>query len=81
MDILDFFRFFLKIFYDFLDFLNCVDFLRFSGSFRIFFRDFWTLFKVTIRLLINVPEVTTEHQKWLEISTNSVKSITLLILL
>ena len=31
-------------------------------------------FSKLLRLLINITEITTEHQKWLKISTNSVKS-------
>ena len=37
--------------------------------FGIFFGFFWKL----LRLLLKVTEVTTEHQKWPEISTNSIK--------
>ena len=40
---------------------------------RLFFFIFLFCSKL-LRLLINVTEVTTEHQKWLKISTNSVKS-------
>ena len=34
---------------------------------------FWIIFKVTIRLLLKVPEFTTEHQKWPKLSKNSMK--------
>ena len=52
----------------------CWIFLNFF--FLIFCIFFWIFgfFSKLLRLLLNVMEVSTEHQKWLKISTNSVKS-------
>ena len=41
---------------------------------EFFKRIFYILFTVTKELL-NILEITTEHQKWPKISTNSVKSL------
>ena len=60
-----FLKFFL-IFFQLLDlifFYFFLDFLRFFG-----------FFKKLLRLLLKNTEVTTEHQKWHKISTNSRKS-------
>ena len=69
------------IFRIFLDFVAiCLIFLDFCGVFRfleIYCFDiflFFFFFSKLLRLLLNVTEVTTEHQKWPKISTNSVKS-------
>ena len=57
---------FFWIFWNFWDFWNLYFFL---GSLR-----FLGLFSKLLKLLLNVIEVTTEHQKWPLMSTNSVKS-------
>ena len=54
-------------------FLNFWDGLIFLWTYFILFY-FFGLFSKLLRLLLNVTEVTTEHQKWSKISTNSVKS-------
>ena len=49
-----------------------VDFFDFFSEFLIFFRIFLDFFSPKLlRLLLNFKEVTTEHQKWPKISTNS----------
>ena len=54
--------------------------LRF-WNFRIFYDIFWDFlfyfldfFSKLLRLLLKVTEVTTEHQKWLKVSQNSLKN-------
>ena len=77
-----FYWFLCWIFLDSLDFLwiywICRDLLRFF--FFLFFQkildffDFFLFFSKLLRSLLNVTEVTIEHQKWPKISTNSMKS-------
>ena len=59
------------IFWIFLDFFILLDFLIFLIFFCFF--GFFLFCSKLLRLLINVTEVTTEHQKWLKISTKDVK--------
>ena len=71
-----FLRFFWIFFIFFLFWiliLNFFWFLKFLNYFLIFFW-FFGLFSKWLRLLLKIAEVTTEHQKWPKISTNSVKS-------
>ena len=60
-----------------MDFLNFLDFSLDFLSFWIVFLVFWIIYKVT--KLLKVTEVTTEHQKWPKIGTNSEKSKTEII--
>ena len=55
---------------DFSKFLRFLDFLDFYFTFYYFFG----ILSKLLRVLRNITEVTTEHQKWPKISTNSVKS-------
>ena len=68
-----FFCLFCFLIFFFIFFLCFFEFLTlFCCQFSIF----WILSKL-IRLLRNLMEVTTEHQKWPKISTNSVKALLL----
>ena len=49
-------------------------FFEFLLTFLDFLSDCFGFFLKLLRLLLSVTEVTTEHQKWPNISTNSVKS-------
>ena len=69
LDILDFLFGFFGFF-----FLFFLIFLIFFGHFRFFF-GFFRFFSKLLRLLNNLWEVTTEHQKWLKIGTNRIKTL------
>ena len=61
------FYFFLKIFKIFKILIFC----RVLGLKK---SDFFVLFSKFLRLILNITEVTTEHQRWPKISTNSMKN-------
>ena len=83
LDFLEFICIFFRLFeifwtfWDFFWFSEFVKIFRFLGFFVFivfFFLIFWLFSKLLRLLLKKVTEVTTEHQKWPEISTNSVTS-------
>ena len=69
MNFWTFFWIFFGFFEIFEIFLNIIFFSD------IFFScDFFKFFLKLLKLLINLKEVTTEHQKWLKIGTNRIKA-------
>ena len=58
-----------------LDFRVFGAFKFFKDFFRCFLKIFFLLLFKLVMLLLTFTEVTTEHQKWPNIGTNSVKSL------
>ena len=69
-----FFLDFLNFSVFFKDFFGFSDFLIFFGNFKFFCLDLIGFFSKLLQLLLNLTEVTTEHQEFPKINTNSVKS-------